>query len=266
MRERRERELRWELEGSMWLVWGVFFFFFQIHCAMILVVASHKLLPRVCRFNLPPELSLHHGQLQQRQHSEAVVPHTPHLPPAAQHCHRPAVGEDHWKHRCQSRASCTKTLWNPTLTRWPCVSADTAMVPGSPPLLCGKVSRDIKQELDKLSIDIRAKKLRWFSECISVISPSQSSGLVARDAGISLTLSVTWKFYHVRCHHWCADVGRAVGWLGRLQHLRRASSFEMLCPIVAGQIWFSSDKVEAAASMAWWLQHEYCDTVRTFLA
>lgn len=49
-----------------------------------------------------------------------------------------------------------------------CVCADTAMVPGSPPLLCGKVSRDIKQELDKLSFDIRAKKLRWFSECFSV--------------------------------------------------------------------------------------------------
>lgn len=48
------------------------------------------------------------------------------------------------------------------------MSTDTAMVPGSPPLLCGKVSRDIKQELDKLSIDIRAKKLRWFSECFSV--------------------------------------------------------------------------------------------------
>lgn len=42
------------------------------------------------------------------------------------------------------------------------------MVPGSPPLLCGKVSRDVKQELDKLSMDIRAKKLRWFSECFSV--------------------------------------------------------------------------------------------------
>ncbi|XP_008298495.1 WD repeat-containing protein 17 [Stegastes partitus] len=46
-------------------------------------------------------------------------------------------------------------------------NTDTAMVPGSPPLLCGKVSRDVKQELDKLSVDIRAKKLRWFSECFS---------------------------------------------------------------------------------------------------
>ncbi|KAJ8271777.1 hypothetical protein COCON_G00106360 [Conger conger] len=41
------------------------------------------------------------------------------------------------------------------------------MVPGAPPLLCGKVSRDIKQELDKLSSDVRVKKLRWFSECFS---------------------------------------------------------------------------------------------------
>uniref|UniRef100_A0A1A7XK62 WD repeat domain 17 n=1 Tax=Iconisemion striatum TaxID=60296 RepID=A0A1A7XK62_9TELE len=46
-------------------------------------------------------------------------------------------------------------------------NTDTAMVPASPPLLCGKVSRDIKQELDKLSGDVRAKKLRWFSECFS---------------------------------------------------------------------------------------------------
>ncbi|KAL3067639.1 hypothetical protein OYC64_017378 [Pagothenia borchgrevinki] len=54
-------------------------------------------------------------------------------------------------------------------------STDTAMVPGAPPLLCGKVSRDIKQELDKLSCDIRAKKLRWFSECFS--PPGGSSNL-----------------------------------------------------------------------------------------
>ena len=45
---------------------------------------------------------------------------------------------------------------------------DRAMVPGSPPLLCGKVSRDIKQELDKLTSDARVKKLRWFSDCFSV--------------------------------------------------------------------------------------------------
>ncbi|XP_039546854.1 WD repeat-containing protein 17 isoform X4 [Pimephales promelas] len=46
-------------------------------------------------------------------------------------------------------------------------STDRAMVPGAHPLLCGKVSRDIKQELDKLSSDVRMKKLRWFSECFS---------------------------------------------------------------------------------------------------
>ena len=46
--------------------------------------------------------------------------------------------------------------------------ADRAMVPGSPPLLCGKVSRDIKQELDKLTSEARLKKLRWFSDCFSV--------------------------------------------------------------------------------------------------
>ncbi|XP_022595647.1 WD repeat-containing protein 17-like, partial [Seriola dumerili] len=54
-------------------------------------------------------------------------------------------------------------------------NTDTAMVPGSPPLLCGKVSRDVKQELDKLSSDIRAKKLRWFSECF--LPPGGSSNL-----------------------------------------------------------------------------------------
>ncbi|XP_051992804.1 LOW QUALITY PROTEIN: WD repeat-containing protein 17-like [Xyrauchen texanus] len=46
-------------------------------------------------------------------------------------------------------------------------NTDRAMVPGAPPLLCGKVSRDIKQELDKLSSDVQMKKLRWFSECFS---------------------------------------------------------------------------------------------------
>ncbi|XP_028833759.1 WD repeat-containing protein 17 isoform X3 [Denticeps clupeoides] len=46
-------------------------------------------------------------------------------------------------------------------------NTDRAMVPGAPPLLCGKVSRDIKQELDKLSSDVRVKKLRLFSECFS---------------------------------------------------------------------------------------------------
>ncbi|XP_076845608.1 WD repeat-containing protein 17 isoform X1 [Brachyhypopomus gauderio] len=47
-------------------------------------------------------------------------------------------------------------------------NTDRAMVPGTPPRLCGKVTRDIKQELDKLSAsDARRKKLRWFSECFS---------------------------------------------------------------------------------------------------
>ncbi|MGH0130965.1 UNVERIFIED_CONTAM: hypothetical protein FKN15_056691 [Acipenser sinensis] len=46
-------------------------------------------------------------------------------------------------------------------------STDRAMAHGAPPLLCGKVSRDIKQELDKLTNDVRVKKLRWFSECFS---------------------------------------------------------------------------------------------------
>uniref|UniRef100_A0A8C1LPG0 WD repeat domain 17 n=1 Tax=Cyprinus carpio TaxID=7962 RepID=A0A8C1LPG0_CYPCA len=46
-------------------------------------------------------------------------------------------------------------------------NTDRAMVPGAPPLLCGKISKDIKQELDKLSSDMHMKKLRWFSECFS---------------------------------------------------------------------------------------------------
>ncbi|XP_054635631.1 WD repeat-containing protein 17 isoform X4 [Dunckerocampus dactyliophorus] len=54
-------------------------------------------------------------------------------------------------------------------------NTDTAMVPGSPPLLCGKVSRDIKQELEKLNFDTTTKKLRWFSECFS--PPGGSSNL-----------------------------------------------------------------------------------------
>ncbi|XP_061535832.1 WD repeat-containing protein 17 isoform X1 [Phycodurus eques] len=54
-------------------------------------------------------------------------------------------------------------------------NTDKAMVPNSPPLLCGKVSRDIKQELEKLSSDTTAKKLRWFSECCS--PPGGSSNL-----------------------------------------------------------------------------------------
>ncbi|XP_064418269.1 WD repeat-containing protein 17 isoform X3 [Latimeria chalumnae] len=46
-------------------------------------------------------------------------------------------------------------------------NTDRAMAPGAPPLLCGKVSRDIKQEVDKLTDNVRVKKLRWFSECLS---------------------------------------------------------------------------------------------------
>ncbi|KAM4780664.1 WD repeat-containing protein 17 isoform 5-T5 [Cyanocitta cristata] len=44
---------------------------------------------------------------------------------------------------------------------------DRAVEPGAPPLLCGKVSRDMKQELEKLSGNPRGKKLRWFSEYFS---------------------------------------------------------------------------------------------------
>uniref|UniRef100_A0A8D0BZL6 WD repeat domain 17 n=1 Tax=Salvator merianae TaxID=96440 RepID=A0A8D0BZL6_SALMN len=44
---------------------------------------------------------------------------------------------------------------------------DRAVEVGAPPLLCGKVSRDIKQEVDKLTGNPRNRKLRWFSECLS---------------------------------------------------------------------------------------------------
>ncbi|KAB1257536.1 WD repeat-containing protein 17 [Camelus dromedarius] len=44
---------------------------------------------------------------------------------------------------------------------------DSAIEPGTPPLLCGKVSRDIKQEIEKQTGNPRVKKLRWFSECLS---------------------------------------------------------------------------------------------------
>ncbi|XP_019390183.1 PREDICTED: WD repeat-containing protein 17 isoform X3 [Crocodylus porosus] len=46
-------------------------------------------------------------------------------------------------------------------------NTDRAVEAGALPLLCGKVSRDIKQEVDKLSGNPRGKKLRWFSECLS---------------------------------------------------------------------------------------------------
>uniref|UniRef100_A0A8C0TXB2 WD repeat domain 17 n=1 Tax=Cyanistes caeruleus TaxID=156563 RepID=A0A8C0TXB2_CYACU len=46
-------------------------------------------------------------------------------------------------------------------------NTDRAVESGAPPLLCGKVSRDIKQELEKLSGNPQGKKLRWFSEFFS---------------------------------------------------------------------------------------------------
>lgn len=47
-------------------------------------------------------------------------------------------------------------------------SPDRAMESGVPPLLCGKVSREIKQEAEKLTTNLQVRKLRWFSECLSV--------------------------------------------------------------------------------------------------
>ncbi|NWH72080.1 WDR17 protein, partial [Piaya cayana] len=46
-------------------------------------------------------------------------------------------------------------------------NTDRAVESGAPPLLCGKVSREIKQEVEKLTGNPRGKKLRWFSECFS---------------------------------------------------------------------------------------------------
>uniref|UniRef100_A0A8C3Y100 WD repeat domain 17 n=1 Tax=Catharus ustulatus TaxID=91951 RepID=A0A8C3Y100_CATUS len=46
-------------------------------------------------------------------------------------------------------------------------NTDRAVESGASPLLCGKVSRDIKQELEKLSGNLQGKKLRWFSEFFS---------------------------------------------------------------------------------------------------
>ncbi|XP_033015742.1 WD repeat-containing protein 17 isoform X2 [Lacerta agilis] len=46
-------------------------------------------------------------------------------------------------------------------------NTDRAVEVGASPLLCGKVSRDIKQEVDKLAGNPRGRKLRWFSECLS---------------------------------------------------------------------------------------------------
>ncbi|KAM7328618.1 hypothetical protein ACRRTK_012710 [Alexandromys fortis] len=44
---------------------------------------------------------------------------------------------------------------------------DNAIKQGTPPLLCGKVSRDVKQEAEKLTCNPHVKKLRLFSECLS---------------------------------------------------------------------------------------------------
>uniref|UniRef100_A0A3Q2HD06 WD repeat domain 17 n=1 Tax=Equus caballus TaxID=9796 RepID=A0A3Q2HD06_HORSE len=46
-------------------------------------------------------------------------------------------------------------------------NTDYAIEQGTPPLLCGKASRDIKQEVEKLTGNPQMKKLRWFSECLS---------------------------------------------------------------------------------------------------
>ncbi|OWK00266.1 hypothetical protein Celaphus_00019228, partial [Cervus elaphus hippelaphus] len=59
--------------------------------------------------------------------------------------------------------------WEEIIGNTGCIpSPDSAIEPGAPPLLCGKVSRDIKQEIEKLSGNLRVKKLRWFSECLSM--------------------------------------------------------------------------------------------------
>lgn len=55
-------------------------------------------------------------------------------------------------------------------------SSDNAVKEGSPPLLCGKVSRDIKQEVENLMCNPRVKKLRLFSECLSVSNTEILSG------------------------------------------------------------------------------------------
>ncbi|CAO2612145.1 WD repeat-containing protein 17 [Lemmus lemmus] len=46
-------------------------------------------------------------------------------------------------------------------------NTDSAIKQGTPPLLCGKVSRDVKQEVEKLTCNPHVKKLRLFSECLS---------------------------------------------------------------------------------------------------
>uniref|UniRef100_A0A286XAU2 WD repeat domain 17 n=1 Tax=Cavia porcellus TaxID=10141 RepID=A0A286XAU2_CAVPO len=54
-------------------------------------------------------------------------------------------------------------------------NTDYAVQQGAPPLLCGKASRDIKQEIDKLAGNPPVKKLKWFSEYLS--PPSGSDNL-----------------------------------------------------------------------------------------
>ncbi|XP_010628110.1 WD repeat-containing protein 17 isoform X6 [Fukomys damarensis] len=46
-------------------------------------------------------------------------------------------------------------------------NTDYAVEQGAPPRMCGKMSRDIKQEIEKLAGNPRVKKLRRFSECLS---------------------------------------------------------------------------------------------------
>ncbi|XP_054421804.1 WD repeat-containing protein 17 isoform X4 [Pteronotus mesoamericanus] len=46
-------------------------------------------------------------------------------------------------------------------------NTDYALLQGTPPVLCGKVSRDIKQDIEKLPRDPRVERLRRFSECLS---------------------------------------------------------------------------------------------------
>ncbi|XP_023375749.1 WD repeat-containing protein 17 [Pteropus vampyrus] len=46
-------------------------------------------------------------------------------------------------------------------------NSDYVIQQGTPPLLCGKMSRDIKQEIEKLTGNPQVKRLRWFSECLS---------------------------------------------------------------------------------------------------
>ncbi|XP_009985194.1 PREDICTED: WD repeat-containing protein 17, partial [Tauraco erythrolophus] len=53
-------------------------------------------------------------------------------------------------------------------------NTDRAVESGAPPLLCGKASRDIKQEVEKLTGNPKGKKLRWFSECFSAPGGSKN--------------------------------------------------------------------------------------------